>query len=424
MNYRLEFLKRNAEFKKDLEELKRLVLKERQLLEDWTQSDAEARRNLQEESSSEDDHTRHMDVAEGIESEHLGEDYDVVDRRIRSLLWKLERTWGLKLGFSRDEIVSGEVLPPDALYAPAAVMTTKFGVEDTEDRYAPEEFRARILSRFSTITDYLRGLHPGATATEIADIVIQDDSPIYGAPESVKGFWKSVDKYMDERMIFFWGYWPNPFHGVDEEIEQSGLDRDVAIRRRFLLQRHLNPWISVQIDTSRPKGDIVDDVKRIIDTAHGLLKIEGVRTRTPKMNEPLFDDYIKIYDLKEKGRNFRQIAEELYPEEYADEAGQPRLIDKVRDRYSSAKRLIENLSTASSGMKSSRDDERRILCRGCPSKGHCDPYSCKALLDELPPEEITDYREVLSDEPQRFVDPASKVDFTNPKKAAERSDDD
>jgi len=99
-----------------------------------------------------------------------------------------------------------------------------------------------------------------------------------------------------------WGVWyPYIFHAIpDEQI--------VAI-----CFPDKNPTkIHISIDLTKPKKYILSEVKRNIDLyKRDLHKVKKIKKR--KHHWHLYDEWLKIYDLKQKGKTFEQIAKILEP---------------------------------------------------------------------------------------------------------------
>ncbi len=70
--------------------------------------------------------------------------------------------------------------------------------------------------------------------------------------------------------------------------------------------------ISIKINLNRRKSDIIDDVSNFLDTLKKYGKFGDPGYRFPLED---FEKYFKVYDLREEGKSWSKIAQDIFPEE-------------------------------------------------------------------------------------------------------------
>ena len=70
--------------------------------------------------------------------------------------------------------------------------------------------------------------------------------------------------------------------------------------------------LSLSIDLRKPKINIMNEVERWIDF-HKKEILKTIKIEMRRIPWRLFDRYLKIWDLKQKGKNFKEIVKILYP---------------------------------------------------------------------------------------------------------------
>jgi len=76
--------------------------------------------------------------------------------------------------------------------------------------------------------------------------------------------------------------------------------------------------LALVIDLTYPKSEIMARVKNLIDEAIEERKIRGLLIHKGRKHFDLYDQYLKIWDLREKGLTYKEIAAKVYPDEPLD----------------------------------------------------------------------------------------------------------
>lgn len=84
------------------------------------------------------------------------------------------------------------------------------------------------------------------------------------------------------------------------------------------------------------RGKILKDITFLLCLVSEELKLQGIRLNEPKHRWEDYENYLKVWDRKEKGWGLRKIAKGIYPENPPEEARR-----KVRNLLKQAGKMVE-----------------------------------------------------------------------------------
>ena len=93
--------------------------------------------------------------------------------------------------------------------------------------------------------------------------------------------------------------------------------------------------VLLKLNVRKPKGDLLADVEMYVDMARANLAMQGEPVHDTKRQLALYDVYLEVWDLREKGMTFDDIAGHLSAKPDAVNT------DTVQVRYKAAQKLIE-----------------------------------------------------------------------------------
>jgi hypothetical protein len=100
----------------------------------------------------------------------------------------------------------------------------------------------------------------------------------------------------------------------------------------------------LQVDVTRPQKELVPDILSAIRLHRDKLSRAGslaVTTKRARRRLDQYSIYIRVWDLRRKGRSFREIAQEIYPKEYPHHPARKNPINqRVLDHFRRAETLI------------------------------------------------------------------------------------
>jgi hypothetical protein len=102
--------------------------------------------------------------------------------------------------------------------------------------------------------------------------------------------------------------------------------------------------LSLQIDVTRPPKELISEILSAIRLHRDKLSRAGllaVATKRARRRLDQYSVYIRVWDLRQNGRAFREIAQQIYPKEYPNHpAPKNPIIQRVTDHFRRAKALI------------------------------------------------------------------------------------
>jgi len=110
-------------------------------------------------------------------------------------------------------------------------------------------------------------------------------------------------------------------------LKNSGIIKYDRRRRA----KNIRSVATVMINLTYPKKIILDSIEKLIDSR----KITDKRAQFG-----MYDSYLAIYDMREKGEKYEIIAEKIYPQEAYKNINSA--IRKVHRGFKEAKKLIMN----------------------------------------------------------------------------------
>ena len=108
-------------------------------------------------------------------------------------------------------------------------------------------------------------------------------------------------------------------------------------------------YLTLRLDVTRPLKELAEEARRAVrfqkrryEAIVGKKKPDQAKRRR-RLDQ--YATYLLVWDLRQEGRTFKEIAQKVYPTEYKAYQQTPRgynpILQRVRDHYSQAKELIE-----------------------------------------------------------------------------------
>jgi hypothetical protein len=346
VNYRLEFLKRNPDFRDDLTDLKNTVVSMEKCSQEWKKAYEKEHHRLTRKLGRQLNRNERLKLASKFEKKRLKE--QKADReRFWALCWRIDRRWGVKIPplESFDRVIAAEAFPDPESFGLAAYVIVPHWIDLIGVQHSPGEFRKTVLRHYRRLLELIGqaaaeyGIEANMDVYDFLDKhaeLLSEESPFSLA------FWEHFRNYQWQRMEFFYGYSSSLLEEAQRKREdrQSSFEETLEGAKTFLRERELSPWVSIQIDSSRTKREILREVGKVVDAAQGLLKAEGAKPATSRTHAAKYRKYLLVYDLRERKHTFEQIAKKVYPKEYADKSQRPKIISRVTRQYDVAYSLV------------------------------------------------------------------------------------
>lgn len=162
--------------------------------------------------------------------------------------------------------------------------------------------------------------------------------------------WKERSLVRGEEMAFArqWNVLPTDPDLTYNEILERKLEDRVSYRPVSICRHKAFPDIlRLDINMNVPKERIMKEFKRILDVVHPLIHRLGMKEdvsqkKVQRLQLRLFDTYLQVYDLKQSGRTYEQIGEELFNEMNDESYEFPDPTQRAKDSYRAARRLVRH----------------------------------------------------------------------------------
>lgn len=139
---------------------------------------------------------------------------------------------------------------------------------------------------------------------------------------------------------------PDPKDRFEEELKDIPDDLEIADKECSIS----NPrYLRVEIDVTEPMKQILNHVEREVEFAKGIYEKKiGPIQGEPKKGHPTrikgiedYSGYLKVWDLRQQGMTFKEIAALEFPKEMNWSSRFNPIVDRVRARYKRACELMD-----------------------------------------------------------------------------------
>jgi hypothetical protein len=361
MNYKWEFLRRNRDFLRDVEDLRGICAEREELVAKFNEDRCAIRSRL-EKNTDRQVGPRELLAAESEVRPEFYRKYEDILSKIREMSKMLRRRWGIWKTGGEGIIAEGE----ESFGKAALILPRPRG---SSTGISAEDLRADLLMAADSVADLARLACPhrmGPDAVDLLEVLEEGEDPFSDRSDVGPLLREWFNLYQVDRTEFFWGSYPDPY---EEPANSLGTWLDDV--KMFLQARELNRWACVQVDTSRSKREILAEVGKIVDILREIRRIEGIRVPVQRQHLAKYDDYLRVWDLRESKHTFEQTAKIMYPGDYSDPVSRQTAIDRVKKQFGAAYKHIYGKDYVARPRRAVKKTDLRKSCDTCAARESC-----------------------------------------------------